>query len=70
MPKKPLGIFSMLRPRKSRSCDRMISAAMPLVKPITTATGMKRISVPSRNSPIRNSMMPDIMVAISRLGMP
>ena len=70
MPKKSAGIFGMLRPRKSLSWDRPISTAMPLVKPITTATGMKRTSVPMRNRPMRNSRMPDMAVAMIRLGTP
>jgi SulP family sulfate permease len=45
-------------------------AAMPVVKPVTTAIGMKRISVPMRQAPITKSSTPAIIVAISRLGTP
>ena len=48
----------------------MISTAMPLVKPITTATGMKRIKVPRRNSPIKNNSTPDMAVAKIKLARP
>jgi len=36
---KSAGIFSTCNPNASRSCDRPISTAMPLVKPMTTLTG-------------------------------
>ena len=39
-PKKSAGICAMERPRKSFSWARAISTAMPLVKPVTMATGM------------------------------
>ena len=40
------------------------------VKPITTATGMKRIKVPRRNSPIKNSSTPDMAVAKIKFARP
>ncbi|OQC10236.1 MAG: hypothetical protein BWX79_01346 [Alphaproteobacteria bacterium ADurb.Bin100] len=70
MPKKSAGMLVTCRPRKSLTCDSAISTAMPLVNPITTAIGMKRISVPSLNRPIRNSSTPDIAVAMMRLASP
>ena len=70
MPKKSAGMAATFRPRKSLICDSMISTAMPLVKPITTATGMNRISVPRRNKPIKNSSTPDMAVAKIRLARP
>ena len=70
MPKKSPGILGMARPRKSFTCDSPISTAMPFVKPMITATGMKRTSVPSLNSPIRNSSTPDSAVARIRLATP
>ena len=50
-PGKSLGTGGVCSPKKSLIWDRAISTAMPLVKPMTTATGMKRISVPSLNRP-------------------
>jgi len=47
-----------------------MTTAMPLVKPITTDSGMKRIMLPRRRAPIANSITPDIIVAISRLATP
>ena len=70
MPKKSPGILAMRRPRKSLICDSATSTAMPLVKPMMTATGMKRTSVPSRSSPIRNKKTPDMAVAMMRLPTP
>ena len=70
MPKKSAGILLVRRPKKSLICDNAISTAMPLVKPITTATGMKRTRVPSLNRPIANSITPDMAVAMIRLARP
>ena len=70
MPKKSPGILSMDRPRKSLTCDSPISTAMPLVKPMITAIGMKRTSVPSRSRPMANSSTPEKAVAMIRLGTP
>ena len=70
MPKKSPGILGTVRPRKSFTCDSAISTAMPLVKPMITEMGMKRTSVPSLNSPIRNSSTPDMAVAMIRLPTP
>ncbi len=47
-----------------------MTTAMPLVKPMTTDSGMKRIMLPRRSAPIANSRMPDIIVAISRFCTP
>ena len=69
-PKKSAGIFSMRRPRKSLICDSAISTAMPLVKPMMMATGMKRISEPTRVRPMMNSSTPAMMVESSRLARP
>ena len=70
IPKKLAGMAGVTSPRKSRTCDSAINTAMPLVKPITTATGTNRIKVPSLNSPIRNSSTPDMAVAMTRLARP
>ena len=70
MPKKWAGTGPVTSPSKSRICETAISTAMPLVNPITTATGTKRISVPSLSHPIRNSSTPDIAVASTRLARP
>ena len=70
MPKKSAGIFCTFRPSRSLTCESAISTAMPLVKPITTAIGMKRTSVPSRSTPMRNSSTPDNAVAMMRLPRP
>ena len=70
MPKKSAGMAATFRPSKSLIWDSMISTAMPLVKPITTATGMNRISVPKRNKPNKNSSTPDMAVAKIRLASP
>ena len=70
MPKKSPGILGMCRPRKSFTCDSAISTAMPLVKPMITEMGMKRTSVPSLNSPIKNRSTPDSAVAMMRLPTP
>ena len=37
--KKSAGILATSSPSQSRNCDRPMSTAMPLVKPITTLTG-------------------------------
>ena len=70
MPKKSAGMAATLSPKKSFTCDTMISTAMPLVNPITTATGMKRIKVPKRSKPMASSMTPDMAVAIIKLAKP
>ena len=62
--------FSTVRPRRSRTCESAMIAAMPVVNPITIETGMNRISVPSRSAPIAKSSTPAIMVAMSRLATP
>lgn len=41
---KIAGILSTFMPKKSLNCDRAMSTAMPLVKLMTTDTGMKRES--------------------------
>jgi len=38
--KKSAGSLSISKPSRSLNCDRPISTAMPLVKPITMDTGM------------------------------
>jgi hypothetical protein len=43
---------------------------MPLVKPLITEIGMKRIQVPSLARPMASSMAPAIIVQISRLAAP
>ncbi len=43
---------------------------MPLVKPLITETGMKRIQVPSPARPTASSMAPAIIVQMSRLTAP
>ena len=70
MPKNSPGILGMVRPRKSLICESAISTAMPLVKPMITATGMKRISVPRRNTPMASRISPDSVVARIRLATP
>ena len=64
------GIWAMGRPKKSFNCSMAIKTAMPLVKPITTATGMKRISTPMCNTPISSNQKPDIKVASISPSMP
>ena len=44
--------------------------AMPFVKPITIEIGMNLIKPPSLKSPMKNSMMPDPIVASIRLEIP
>ena len=67
--KKLAGICSISRPRKSFNCDIAITMAMPLVKPITIATGTKRTIWPSLKIPIAASRMPAIIVESSiRIG--
>ena len=56
---------SIRSPRKSLICDKPISTAMPLVKPIITATGINLINTPMRKKPISHSITPDINVASS-----
>ena len=68
--KNSAGIFSVVSPRKSLNCESRISTAMPLVKPLITDTGMKRIQVPMRSSPMVSSITPAINVQISRLATP
>ena len=70
MPKKLAGMVGVTSPRKSRTCESAINTAMPLVNPVTTATGTKRIKVPSLNMPIRNNSTPDMAVAKIRLATP
>ena len=69
-PTKSAGMLCTCRPKKSFTCDTMISTAMPLVKPITTATGIKRIKVPKRSRPMASSMRPDMAVATIKLAKP
>jgi len=61
---------AICRPRKSLICEMKMTTAMPLVKPITTDSGMKRIMLPSLKAPITNSMAPDMKVATSRFCTP
>ena len=68
--KKSPGSLSMRSPSRSRSCEKAISTAMPLVKPMMIDTGTKRTSAPSLNSPSRNSTTPARAVEISRLVSP
>ena len=64
--KNSAGILpSICKPRKSLICDKPISTAMPLVKPIITATGINLINMPMRKKPIIHSITPDINVASS-----
>ena len=70
LPKNSPGILSIDSPRKSLICEMKITTAIPLVKPITTDTGMKRIMLPRRKAPIASSIIPDIIVAISRFWTP
>ena len=62
--------MAMSRPRKSFSCDSRMRIAIPLVKPITIDTGMKRMSPPRRVTPIASSRTPEATVQISRLATP
>ncbi|GAB1459214.1 hypothetical protein MASR2M50_09880 [Thauera sp.] len=64
------GRSAICRPRKSLICEMKITTAMPLVKPITTDSGMKRIMLPRRSAPMANSSTPDIIVAMSRFCTP
>ena len=70
MPKNSPGIFAIGRPRKSLTCDSAISTAMPLVKPMITELGTKRISRPSLAAPITIRMTPAIIVQIIRFAQP
>ena len=70
LPKNSPGMCSIWRPRKSLIWARKITTAMPLVKPITTVLGMKRIRLPMRKTPIATSMAPASMVATSRFCTP
>ena len=70
MPQKSAGILGTFSPKKSLICDSATNTAMPLVKPITTATGMKRIRVPSLSRPMANNNTPDMAVAKIRLATP
>ena len=70
IPKKSAGIASIRKPKKSLICETMIKTAMPLVKPITTATGMKRMSEPKRSKPMISNMTPDIAVAMIKFARP
>jgi len=70
MPNRSAGTCVTCSPKKSLICDSPISTAMPLVKPITTATGMNRTSTPRRNIPSKNNITPDIAVAMIRLATP
>ena len=60
----------MSSPRKSLTCESRIRIAMPLVKPITIDTGMKRMRLPSRSAPMRKSRKPAPIVQIARLATP
>ncbi len=68
--KKLAGIRGTARPRKSRTCENAMMMAMPVVNPVTIATGMKRTSVPMRKAPMVKRSSPAIMVAMSRFAMP
>ena len=70
IPKKSAGIASIRRPKKSLICETMIKTAMPLVKPITTATGINRMSEPNRSKPINSNMTPDMAVAMIKFANP
>ena len=70
MPKNSPGSLPVCRPKKSFTCDSAMSTAMPLVKPMITEIGIKRTSVPNLNTPMANSMTPDMAVAITRLARP
>ena len=70
IPKKSAGIASIRRPKKSLICETMIKTAMPLVKPITTATGINRMSEPKRSKPMISNMTPDIAVAMIKFAKP
>jgi hypothetical protein len=49
-------------PKKSRNCVLAMSTAMPFVKAIVTARGMKRTAVPRPVAPITTRSTPDIAV--------
>ena len=68
--KKSAGTFSMRRPSRSLICETAISTAMPLVKPMTIETGIRRTSAPSLSQPRASSSTPASTVAISRLATP
>ena len=70
MPQKSAGMLGTFSPKKSLICDKATNTAMPLVKPITTATGMNRIRLPSLSRPMANNSTPDMAVAKIRLATP
>ena len=70
MPKKSAGMLPTFSPKKSLICDSPTNTAMPLVKPITTDIGIKRIKLPSLNKPMANSNTPDMAVAMIKFATP
>jgi hypothetical protein len=68
--KKSGGSGGVTSPRKSLICESRIRTAMPLVKPVITDTGTKRIHEPMRATPMANSMSPAIIVQMSRFATP
>ena len=68
--KNSAGSASMRSPKNSLTWDSRISTAMPLVKPLITEMGMKRIHVPSLAMPMASSITPAIIVQISRFATP
>ena len=69
-PTKSSGMRVMVRPRNSRSCVVAMMTAMPLVKPITTGRGMKRMALPIPVRPRRTSITPPIIVHMNRPATP
>ena len=59
-----------VKPKKSFSWPTRMVTAMPAVKPIVMVLGIKRMSFPSRSTPIRMSKSPAMMVAIISPSMP
>ena len=66
-PKNSAGTLpSISKPKKSLICEIPISTAIPLVKPIITATGINLTNTPMRKKPIIHRMPPDIKVASNK----
>ena len=68
--KKSDGSLSICKPKASLICDKPINTAMPLVKPMMIATGIKRIKLPTLNSPMVTNNMPAKNVESIKLATP
>ena len=64
--RKSAGTLPVSSPRKSPSWLVAMMMAMPMVKPLITASGMYSIRLPTRSQPAASRMRPAIRVAITR----